>query len=194
MSGRGEETTLYKISQASNIIGVKEGILRKWDKKGLIKTVRTPGGMRLFDISSIHTIQNDKNNKNNKNEKIIIIYTRITSIKQEEDLEQQKKYIMSNMPKKYTEYQIKNISDIGSGINFKRPGLLQILKLIKEGQISTIIISSKDKLAIYGFELIEWLCNEFGTEIIILDSEHISERDKDFLNIAKVIVALLQNQ
>ena len=143
---RGDETTLYKISEACNIIGVKEGILRKWDKKGLIKTVRTPGGMRLFDISSLNTIPKVK-----KKDKSVILYSRVSSAKQKDDLERQKEYLKTNLPNKYSEFQIDNISDIGSGINFKRPGLLQILGRVKEGQISTIIVSSKDRLARFGF-------------------------------------------
>ena len=51
---RGDETKLYKISEASEILGVKQGILRKWDESGFIKTIRTPGNTRLFDISSIN--------------------------------------------------------------------------------------------------------------------------------------------
>ena len=41
---------LIKIKEASEILGVTYRILRGWDAKGLIQTVRTPGGTRLFAV------------------------------------------------------------------------------------------------------------------------------------------------
>ena len=73
---RGNETILYKISEAANILGVKPGVLRTWDERGLIKTIRTPGGTRLFDISSLTP---DK--QVNRTEKRIILYSRVSSAK-----------------------------------------------------------------------------------------------------------------
>lgn len=184
MNERGNETKLYKITEACNIIGVKAGIMRKWDKAGV--TVRTPGGMRLFDISSIDPSINKPKDKKDKS---TILYSRVSSNKQKNDLERQKEYISSNIPDEYTGSKIDNISDIGSGINFKRPGLLQVLGRVKEGQVSAIIVASRDRLARFGFELIEWICKEFGTKILVLDSEDTtpeSELGKDLMAIVQV--------
>ena len=181
---RGNETILYKISEAANILGVKPGVLRTWDERGLIKTIRTPGGTRLFDISSLTP---DK--QVNRTEKKVILYSRVSSAKQKDDLERQKEYIRTNLPDKYSGSPIDNISDIGSGINFKRPGLLQILGRVKEGKVSTIVVASRDRLARFGFELIEWLCNEYETKILVLDPEDTtpeSELGKDLMAIVQV--------
>lgn len=181
---RGNETILYKISEAANILGVKPGILRTWDERGLIKTIRTPGGTRLFDISSLTP---DK--QFNRTERKVILYSRVSSAKQKDDLERQKEYIRSNLPDKYSGATVDNISDIGSGINFKRSGLLQILGRVKEGKVSTIVVASRDRLARFGFELIEWLCNEYETKILVLDSEDTtpeSELGKDLMAIVQV--------
>lgn len=181
---RGNETILYKISEAANILGVKPGVLRTWDERGLIKTIRTPGGTRLFDISSLTP---DK--QFNRTERKVILYSRVSSAKQKDDLERQKEYIRSNLPDKYSGATVDNISDIGSGINFKRSGLLQILGRVKEGKVSTIVVASRDRLARFGFELIEWLCNEYETKILVLDSEDTtpeSELGKDLMAIVQV--------
>lgn len=181
---RGNETILYKISEAANILGVKPGVLRTWDERGLIKTIRTPGGTRLFDISSLTP---DK--QVNRTEKRIILYSRVSSAKQKDDLERQKEYIRTNLPDKYSGATIDNVSDIGSGINFKRPGLLQILGRVKEGKVSTIVVASRDRLARFGFELIEWLCNEYEAKILVLDPEDTtpeSELGKDLMAIVQV--------
>jgi predicted site-specific integrase-resolvase len=181
---RGNETILYKISEAANILGVKPGVLRTWDERGLIKTIRTPGGTRLFDISSLTP---DK--QVNRTERQVILYSRVSSAKQKDDLERQREYIKTNLPNKYSGSSIDNISDIASGINFKRPGLLQVLGKVKEGKVSTIVVASRDRLARFGFELIEWLCTEYETRILVLDSEDTtpeSELGKDLMAIVQV--------
>ena len=43
-------TNLVKAGAAAERLGVSIRVLRSWDQKGLIDTVRTPGGMRLFDL------------------------------------------------------------------------------------------------------------------------------------------------
>ena len=50
--------------------------------------------------------------------KINYIYTRVSSRKQFDDLERQIEFIKSQKPEYNTSYKL--ISDIGSGINFKR--------------------------------------------------------------------------
>jgi putative resolvase len=186
---RGTEILFYKSSQACKILGVKDGILKKWDAEGKIKVLRTPGGMRLYDISSV-----DPSAKlfkiQKKTDRSIILYSRVSSAKQREDLERQGAFLQNNLPDEYSgSKQIEAISDVGSGINFKRPGLLRILGLVKEGKVSTLVVASKDRLARFGFELIEWLCKEFGTRILVLDSEDAtpeSELGNDLMAIVQV--------
>lgn len=184
MENRGNETVFYKISDASKILGVQPGVLRTWDNKGAIKTIRTPGGQRLFDITSIDPGVNIYKNKK-KEDPIHILYSRVSSAKQRNDLERQQQFLKDNS--NIDKYQ--EISDIGSGINFKRPGLLRILGLVKEGKVSTIVVSSKDRLARFGYELIEWLCKEFNTKILVLnnsDSTPESELGNDLVAIVQV--------
>lgn len=92
---RGDEVPLYKIGQVCEILGVKQGSLRKWADEGKIKTIRTPGGMRLFDISSFDSsiLQKCK-----LDEKSVILYSRVSSSKQKDDLQRQKQYLEDNLP------------------------------------------------------------------------------------------------
>jgi predicted site-specific integrase-resolvase len=184
---RGCETKYYKVSEASEILGVKAGILRKWDQDGLIKTIRTPGGMRLFDISSISSTSVTQ--AQTRETPVTILYSRVSSRKQKEDLKRQQDFLKTNLPDECTGSTIDEVSDIGSGINFKRTGLLHILGRVKEGRVSTIVVASRDRLARFGYELIEWMCTEFGTKIVVLDSEDTtpeSELGKDLMAIVQV--------
>jgi predicted site-specific integrase-resolvase len=184
---RGSETKYYKVSKACDILGVKEGILRKWDQDGLIKTIRTPGGMRLFDISSINSTFVTQ--AQTKEKPVTILYYRVSSQKQKEDLKRQQDFLKTNLPDECAGSTIHEVSDVGSGINFKRTGLLQVLGRVKEGRVSTIVVASRDRLARFGYELIEWMCTEFGTKVLVLDSEDTtpeSELGKDLMAIVQV--------
>tara|TARA_B100001013_G_scaffold83704_1_gene45668 strand:+ start:1029 stop:1367 length:339 start_codon:yes stop_codon:yes gene_type:complete len=105
--------------KACAVFGVSASTLRRWDKKNKIKIIRTPSNYRRYDISSVEQTKN-------KNSIIVskkkMCYCRVSSKKQMDDLERQKDYLKS----KYPNHEI--ISDIGSGINWKRKGLRNVLK------------------------------------------------------------------
>ena len=186
MAHRGQETVYYKTSEACKILGVKEGILRKWDSQGKIKTIRTPGGIRLFDITSVDPTTNLFAIREKK-EPVAIFYSRVSSSKQKDDLERQKQFLKDNYANKYPRFQ--EITDIGSGLNFKRSGLLRVLGLVKEGNVSAVVVASKDRLARFGFELIEWLCKEYGTETVVLDNQDSTPEEElgnDLMSIVQV--------
>ena len=123
-----------------------------------------------------------------KKEKRKVCYCRVSSAKQKEDLERQINY----MKQKYPEYEI--IKDIGSGLNFGRKGLLEILEGEINGEIEEIIIAYKDRLARIGYEIIEWIIKKYskGKIIIINKKEEETPKEemtKDVLSILNVYVA-----
>lgn len=62
------------------------------------------------------------------------------------------------------------ITDIGSGINYKKKGLRDLLKRINNKEVDKIFVLYKDRLLRFGFELIEYMANLNDCEIEILDS------------------------
>lgn len=186
MSDKGP-VKLYKVSKAAELLGVSCHILRQWDNEGKIQAVRSPGGIRLFDISGINP--NILAKSKAKNAKKVVLYSRVSSAKQKDDLERQRKFLSDNIPDEYSGHEVLGVSDIGSGLNFKRPGLLRVLGSVKEGDVSRIVVSSRDRLARFGFELIEWLCKEYGVEIVVLDNRDSTpeeELGKDLMSIVQV--------
>jgi predicted site-specific integrase-resolvase len=93
-----------------------------------------------------------------------ICYCRVSSLKQKQDLERQVGY-MSNQ---YPGYHI--VKDIGSGLNFKRPGLLSLLESAERGNLQQVVVSSKDRLCRFGFELFEWFFNKHNVKLVVLES------------------------
>ena len=139
-----------------------------------------------------NTVYNlDKYMRDNKikiKEKHKICYCRVSSAKQKEDLERQ----IDFMKNKFPTYEI--IKDIGSGLNYKREGLKKIIEMAIKGEIDEIVITYKDRLTRFAFELIEWIIKTYSNgQIIILNKTEeetpTEELTKDIISIMNVYVA-----
>jgi predicted site-specific integrase-resolvase len=129
-----------------------------------------------------------KNNSIQKTNKKQICYCRDSSRKQKEDLKRQIEY----MENKYPTFEI--ISDIGSGLNFKRKGLIKIIDMAINGEIEVVVITYKDRLARFGYELIERIINNYSDGTIKVENSKeeqtpTEEISKDIISIMNVYVA-----
>lgn len=173
--------------KASEKLGVHQRTLYQWEKKGKIETVRTPGNQRLYNIEKFLGYQKEEKCLETTARKKII-YVRVSSYGQKDDLERQKKYMLKRYPKHLL------IEDIGSGVNLNRRGLRKIIDWAIQGNIEEVIVAYKDRLARFGFELIEDLIKEYSNgKIIILNNEDNKEPEfevvKDMLQVMNIFVA-----
>lgn len=155
--------------------------LQHWSEQHDIRFIKTPGGKRLYHYGDILNLLNVPTNTKKED----IIYARVSSSHQKEDLKRQIDFMASQYP------NAQIISDVGSGINFKRRGLEQLLERIASGCIEYIYVSDKDRLCRFGSEFVEWLCRRFGTKIVYHYHEETGERElaDDLLAITNVFVA-----
>jgi putative resolvase len=117
-----------------------------------------------------------------------ICYCRVSSQKQKEDLNRQ----IEMMKQLYPTYEI--IMDIASGINFKRKGLLEIINLAIKGEIEEVVIAYKDRLARFGYDLIEIILKEHSNALIVIlnkteEKTPTEEMTEDLISIMNVYVA-----
>lgn len=120
-------------------------------------------------------------------EKINIGYIRVSSKHQEDDLNRQCQIMELFLAGKGMPFKI--ISDIGSGINYKKTGLKELLKLITTNRIEIICIMHKDRLVRFGFELIEYVCELHNVLIEIINDETKTDEQEmveDIMNIIHV--------
>jgi len=177
---------LLKSKDVCQTLGISSSSLRLWESQGKIKAIRTPGGQRLYDLSTFNKDFVPKQ-KTLSSDKSTIFYARVSSAKQRNDLIRQQEFIRTNYSDKCSKSI--EITDIGSGLNFKRQGLLRVLGLIKKGEVSKVVVASRDRLARFGYELIQWFCKEFETEILVLNTEdHTPEEElgSDLMSIVQV--------
>ena len=89
------------------------------------------------------------------------------------------------------------ISDVGSGINYKKKGLRQLLKLITQNKVEKVVVLYKDRLLRFGFELVEYIASLYNCEIEIVDTTKKSEQQElveDLVQIITVFSCKLQGK
>jgi len=164
--------------------GISNSTLQRWANEGKVKTLRTNGNHRLYERASVDQLFG---NQSEKKERRRVCYARVSSAKQEEDLERQ----VQDLQEEYPDHEL--IQDIGSGVNFSRKGFKTLVDSILDGDIEEVVISHKERLTRFGYELVEQLCKKFDCKIVVQfkDQRHNPEQDlaDDLLAITTVFVA-----
>ena len=158
-------------AKARHKLGVCAKTLRNWDSKELIHTRRSPTGNRIYDVNSILISRPDQATKHSGHS---IVYARVSSAKQKADLERQVQSLAEEFP------QHRVVRDVGSGINWRRPGLKTILRYCLEGSLRELVVAHRDRLSRLGFELIEFLVKESGGKLVVLDKGVQGSSAEDF--------------
>ncbi|WP_139240541.1 IS607 family transposase [Geitlerinema sp. PCC 9228] len=160
--------------KASEILGLHPNTLRKYAKTGKINFIKNEAGQRLYDVESYAKQPTTAR---------VICYCRVSSSKQQDDLLRQEQYLQEKFP------QAEIIKDIGSGLNYKRKGLKTILQRCLQGDSIKLVLSHRDRLVRFGFELIEFIIESSGGEIVVLNSKDKSsetELTQDLLSVLHV--------
>lgn len=176
----------YSIGEFANRIGKTIQTLRNWDKKNILKPSHvTQGGTRYYSQEQLNHFLGLKSEK--QINKKIIGYCRVSSHKQKDDLERQIENVKTYMYAKG--YQFEIITDIGSGINYNKKGLNQLIDFVTNSEVEKIVVLYKDRLIRFGYELIENLCHKFGTTIEIIDNTEKTEQQELIEDLVQIITA-----
>lgn len=182
----------YSIGEFAKAIGKTTKTLRNWDKAGTLKPVRVePTGYRYYSQEQLNHFLGIKGTETKK----VIGYCRVSSHKQKDDLARQIENVKTYMIAKG--YQFDVITDIGSGINYNKKGLNQLIDMITNSEVEKIVILYKDRLLRFGFELIKNLCDKYGTIIEIIDNTEKTEEQElveDLIQIVTVFSCKLQGK
>ena len=164
---------------AATRLGVSTKTLERWLEDGKIEGIFTQGGQRRYNLDSIIPVRHG----NPPDELATLLYARVSSRSQKNDLEQQVQFLQSRYP------DAEIITDIGSGLNFKRKGLQTLLDRVLGNTCKLVVIAHKDRLCRFGFDLISWLCARQQTQVLVINQANLSpEREmvEDILAIIHV--------
>ena len=164
------------IGETAEMLGVSVPTIRRWQKSGKIQeSHRTLGNHRRFSIDSIRALLGINF------ERKIVGYARVSSHDQKVDLVTQAEFLMG-----YGCDEV--ITDLGSGMNCRKRGLIKLLKLIVSGKIEKLILTHHDRLLRFGHELVFNLCQWFGVDVEII---HAKEEESFELELTKDVITLM---
>ena len=164
----------YKPNQFAKKIGVSVSTLRRWDNEGILKARRTQTNHRYYTDEDI---QGYKEAKDNNKKKLTLVYCRVSSANQKDNLKSQQLAMEQFCLAKglaVDEY----LSEIGSGMNFKRPIFLDIMRKIENEEVTTLVIAHKDRLFRFGFEFFEHFIKEHGCNLIVVNQPSLSPQEE----------------
>jgi lipid-A-disaccharide synthase len=95
-----------------------------------------------------------------------VLYARVSSHDQRPDLERQKQRLLDHAQAQGWADPLL-VADLGSGMNFAKPGLRRLIGMVLRGEVARIVVENKDRLLRFGFDLVAWICAGRGCEIVI---------------------------
>ena len=181
----------YQPTKQSNILTYPHQLL-----DSTIKKVKLPPleqeveskediGINLKKMKQKKTTNNKKSSRLNqqslpKTPEKHFLYARVSTRNQRPALLRQVEAL-----KKYAEYRnigsYEVIADIGSGINFKRKGLKTLLDSAERGIVKEIVVTHKDRLARFAYDLLEDIFERWKTKIDIIDKENETRSSEEEL-------------
>ena len=152
------------IGQAAKELGVSIPTLRRWEAEGKIQAERTPKGHRRYDLAQLRGLKPYETSKTNRP---TVCYARVSSHDQKEDLVRQAALLETFCAANGWTYEI--VQDLGSGLNYNKRGLQQLIKRICSGTVGRLVLTNKDRLLRIGSELVFSLCEAYNTEVVIIN-------------------------
>ena len=173
---------LLRMNEVSEITGLAQSTLRLMHRKGeLVPAKVSSGGTRYYSDEQIKEYMGIET----VSKRIVIGYARVSSRKQEDDLNKQIENLKTYMFAKG--YSFEMITDIGSSFNYSKNGLTKLLERIHNGDVSKVVVLSKDRLVRFGFELLETVCKLNDCEIEIVDNTPKTNEEELVNDLVKVV-------
>jgi putative resolvase len=190
------ERKLLTVKKCNEIYGLSRMTLINYEKKGLIKPLRTPGGVRRYKVEDIEKLLGMLENKQQELE-TNLLYARVSTKKQVEYLENQVKRLEEYAKSNSWNYEF--IKEIASGVNENRRGLQKLLNKVERGEVKRVIVEYPDRLARFGFNYLKEFLTAFGVELIVIngkekEKERTQELAEDLVAIVTSFAAKIYGQ
>ena len=160
-----------KAKEVLKLLNISRATLYNYTKDGRIKATLLENGYYDYDEDSVFKIIK-------KDSRINVIYARVSTYKQKNDLQ--------NQIDKINHFCIQNniniqeiYSDIHSGIDLDRPHFSKLIDDVINHKIKNIYISHKDRLTRLSFKTIKFLFEKYGTTIIEINTDFSKSNDNE---------------
>ena len=173
----------YKPCEFARKLNVSVKTLQRWDNAGILKARRSPTGRRYYTETQYLEYMGQPAEQEKRS---VIIYARVSSSGQKDDLKNQVTFLREYANAKGIIVD-EVLTDIGSGLNFKRKNWNELLQRAQNKEVSQILIAHKDRFIRFGFEWYQKWLSQYGVEILIVNNEELSPEKEMVEDLISVI-------
>ena len=166
--------SVYRIGDFAERIGRSVSTVRRWEAEGRISARRSPSGQRFYDESDVQAVLSPGAVRTSRK---TVVYCRVSSAKQRIDLRLQvaaMEQFCLGRGLAVDEW----VQEIGGGMDLARPKFLALMSLVKTGQVATLVIAHKDRLARFGYDYLHHEAETAGCEIVVANQESLSPQQE----------------
>ena len=147
--------------KAAKLLDVSQNALRGWADSGKIRHVKLPNGDRRYLVDDLTAIGGTAVAEAVGGSSRKVIYARVSTAGQRDELQRQ----IDMLKSRYPGYDV--VSDVASGLNFKRKGLRSLLERALSRQIDEVVVAHRDRLARFAYDLLSWVFQKHGVKVVV---------------------------
>lgn len=175
--------TNYKPKEFAELLNVTVKTLQRWDREKTLVANRTPTNRRYYTYDQYLQFKGIGRDADSRK---IVIYTRVSTRNQADDLENQVDFLQNYANAKGLIVD-EVIRDYGSGLNYNRKKWNQLLGEVMENKVKIIFVSHKDRFVRFGFDWFERFCNKFNVEIVVVKNDKLSSHEELVQDIVSIL-------
>src|SRR5260370_12331828 len=160
----------YSPKEFGKLTGRTTNTLQKWDREGKLKAHRSPTTNRRYYTHDQYLLYRGLVAEE---QGLTIVYTRVSGVAQKHDLANQV-HALEAYCKQHSITVDEWMSDIGSGLNYKRKQFNRLFEMIELGQVRRLVIAHRDRLVRFGYDYFEAFCQRHHSELLVINGEAIS--------------------
>ncbi|MGW9193056.1 IS607 family transposase [Micromonospora chersina] len=166
--------SVYRIGEFAKRVGRSVSTVRRWEVEGRITARRLPSGQRYFDDSDVRRVLQPGFDADRRK---VVVYCRVSSPEQKVDLASQVAAMQQFCLARGLAVD-EWISEVGGGMDLHREMFLALMDAVDRGEVATLVVAHQDRLARFGFDLVEHLAARGGCEIVVANQESLSPQQE----------------
>ena len=167
---------LLKPKEFCELVGIKYPTFKQYVREGKIKVIYTSTGRIRVPYSEVERFLGLRQERETR----AVIYARVSGNDQKEDLKRQIDYLTQYCTAKG--YKVVDVlSDVASGLNTSRKGLLKLFDYVVNRKVDAIVITYKDRLTRFGFEYLEFFFKQYNVRIEVVLGDEPKDAYQEFV-------------
>lgn len=169
---RSRNQSVLSTGEAAAHMGRSVKTLQRWDREGVLTpAARTKTGRRAYTLDQLDEFIGQQAGRTEPHR--VIAYCRVSSAAQKPDLKNQRR-VLEDFAAARGLVDVEWVEEVGGGLNFNRKHFLAIMDAVGRGEVRTIVLAHKDRLARFGYQWFEYYCKSHGCELLVLNNESLS--------------------